>query len=70
MHDGVVHSGTKTLIVCVDSGVYLPVQSIQGNESSIGHYPLSDNLDQSKNNTGETSIQAMTATFPANGADA
>ena len=64
-----MHLGTKTPIVCVDSGAYLPVQSIQGNASSIGHYPLSDNLDQSKNSTGETSIQAMTATFPANRAD-
>ena len=70
MHNGVVQSVTRTLIVCVDSGACVPVQSIQRNASSNGHYPPSNNQDQSKNTTGETSKQAMTATLPANGSDA
>ena len=70
MHDGVVHSATGTPIVGVDSGAGVPVQPIQGNKSSNGHYPLPNNQDQSKNTTGGTSKQAMTATLPANGSDA
>ena len=70
MHDGVVHLVTGTPIVGVDSGAGVPVQSIQGNESANSQYPLPNNQDQSKNTTGGTSKQAMTATFPANGSDA
>ena len=66
VHDGVVHSVTRIPIVGVDSGAGVPVQSIQGNDSSNGHYPLPNNHDHPINTTCGTSKQALTASLPAN----